>query len=157
MSDMTRPIEEKLLGEVMIGLQFYTGQNAEFQDQRVRVALYDCPSDRRAIVKDVRAIWSPDNPWTFPLEDQMGGDAAVNDKRFMLLLVNQTGVIKTFATDADVPEAIQFPNLMGGSASSIVMEPGERLELGINVEINSGASDVADWIAARVSGVEVQI
>ena len=151
-----RPIQERVLGEVIVGLGFKAAANAEFLTRYARATVYDCPNDRRAIVKDVRMIWNPANQDGDPGEN-MGTGAEANDTRSMELKVNRTGIIGTSSTGTDIPDAIEIPSFDGGNASSLVLEPGEKLEVAIKIDKDTITNLAEDWIVVRASGVEVQL
>jgi len=153
-----RIIQEKLLGEVVIGCGFLTAAASvtlsEFQNRRMRFTIYDCPPDRRAIIKDVRMIWNPDAPDATP-GGALGSGSESGDDRRMSVKVNLLTVMRANGTDTDLPPAIMFPDMGGAGASSFVMEPGEKLEGTLYINKNDTTGDAKDYIICRVSGVEV--
>jgi len=157
MVDMKRPIEEKLLGEAIIGVSFHDGADPEFQKRWLRTAVYVCPSDRRCIVKDVRVVWNPDEFDSRVADDPgaTGSGAEVGDSRVVELRVNGTTVAREGATDEDHPNAIMFPTFTGGSASSFVLNPGDVLEVAMLADKTDTTGDSFDRVIARAQGVEV--
>jgi len=160
MAEMVRPIEEKVLGEVIMGMAFHDGAtDPEYLNKWYRAAVYVCPPDRRAIVKDVRLIWNPDrfNDLASYEPGDTGAGAKTGDKRVMELRVGRTVVARTEATDTDKPDAIMFPNFMGGSAASFVLNPGDVLEVALLIWQDNNVGDAYDYVIARAQGVEVNL
>lgn len=156
-----KPIQEQLLGESTMGI-FFDSANPDTDPQIIhaKMCVYQCPQDRRAIVKDVRAVWNPDEEVDVTDIDTpgaMGYGQYIGDKRVLEIKVNKFTVARTQSDGVDTPPAVYTPNFEGGHGPSIVMEPGERLEVSIGIDVTTtpAGGDRLDEIICRASGVEV--
>ncbi len=155
-----KPIEEKLLGECILAIKFNAASIGEdlpdYQIQWYRMTIYDCPADRRCIVKDVSAVWNPPEFDGEEEPDQQGSGAVAGDARVMDIKANRMSLGQLGASDTDVPDALRIPNLTGGHASSIVLMPGEKLEIAIKID-KAGVLASEDYLIVRANGVEVML